>query len=833
MDKKPARRKEPLSFETPSLEHQQRVMELLNAALERPPDQRPAFLDQSCGEDPALRRELGELVDEAQQDSEFMEDPAFSVHAADPEASRRIGPYRLVRLLGRGGMGAVYLARREEDFRQPVALKLIKRGMDSDEIIRRFHNERQILAELQHPNIARLLDGGTTPDGRPYFAVEQVEGEPIHRYCDARRLLTRARLELFRKVCAAVHFAHQHLVVHCDLKPANILVDTSGEPKLLDFGIAKLLAPTSAAKATVADRRPMTPEYASPEQVRGERVTTASDVYSLGVVLYQLLTGHAPYRLEERTEAEITRAICEEDPKRPSAMVGRTEEIRRGDGNVVRLSPDVVSRTREGDPRRLRRRLTGDLDSIVLRAMRKEPRHRYGSVDQLSEDIHRHLRGLPVRARRGGFAYRAGKFLRRNKIALAVLLVIVGFSITTTVLWRQALHRRDQVDRERARQEAMFGILEVIVKSYGPDEVPGSHGATRLLLEQLGEKISEELKDEPELRADLFEEVGNICRDRGFHQEAEWLLAESLAISREIFPGDDPLLARRINNLGTVLYNLGEYEEATRLFSEAMEMKRRLGEDEERALKTISNLAILMTHRGDYAEAEKLYRYALTLRRRIYEPTHRSIADSLMGLGALFYTRGDFAQAEAKLREALEIRVNAYGPEHTRVASAHNNLGAVLHALGRLEEAEGHYQEALAIRRQRLGEDDPKTVRTKRNLAVLLLDLGELPTVAVLVPQLFEVLSATKPADDWELADAAGVLGTYLASLGRYAEAETCLLESYHGLAASKGPQATYTRDALHRLVELYDAWNRPEEAAEYRALAEAAKWRPPEHDEP
>ncbi|MCP4654137.1 MAG: serine/threonine protein kinase [bacterium] len=812
-----------MSLEQPSLEHQQRVMQLVNAALEQPPTERPAWLEASCGEDPALRREVGELLESAEQDSDFMEEPAFSVHARDPDSLRRIGPYRLVRLLGRGGMGAVYLATREEDFRQPVALKLIKRGMDTDEIIRRFQNERQILAELQHPNIARILDGGTSPDGRPYFAVEHVEGEPIHRYCDARKLSTHARLELFRKVCSAVHFAHQQLVVHCDLKPANILVDGAGEPKLLDFGIAKLLRPDRASQATAADRRPMTPEYASPEQVRGERVTTSSDVYSLGVLLYQLLTGHAPYRLNTRTEQEITRAICEEEPKRPSWVVRRTEEIRRGDGSLTRLSPETVSRPREGDPRRLRRRLAGDLDSIVLKAMRKEPRHRYGSVDQLSEDIRRHLTGRPVRARRGTFAYRAGKFVRRNKLALAVLVLIVGFSLTTTVLWRRAVHERDQAGRERARKEKMARVLQDVMRMYSPDETRGKPVAARDMLERLQEEISRELGDEPRLQAEMLEKVGAMWRALGLYEEARVLMEDSLRISREISPRDRPEVARRITNLGGVLFRMGKYDEAERLFGEAMEMRQRLGGDKQ-AVKSMNNIAAVLTHRGDYAGAERYYRRGLAIRRRLYDPSHPRIADSLDSLGALLYTRGDFAAAEALLHEALEIRVNAYGSEHTKVARVHNNLGAVLQAQGRLVEAELHCQQALAVRRQLLGEDHPATARTKRNLAVLLLALGETPTVEVLVSQVLGILRENKPAGDWEIADAVGVLGAYLTTLGRYAEAEPCLLESYRVLEQSKGPRATYTRDASRRLADLYQAWNRPQEAARYRSLAASSR---------
>ncbi len=340
---------------------------------------------------------------------------------------RRIGPYQILSEIGRGGMGAVYLAERADNqFQKQVAIKVVKRGMDSDAILRRFGNEQKILAQLDHPNIARLIDGGTTEDGLSYFIMDYVEGLPIDGYCDTHHLPTLDRLKLFRTVCSAVEHAHQHHVVHRDLKPNNILVTGDGVPRLLDFGIAKVLSPDEVSQTTglTGALRLMTPRYASPEQVRGEPVTPASDVYSLGVVLYELLSGHLPYRLRNHTPQEIERVIREEAPEKPSAAIRRIEEVPGTDGMIrMTITPESVSETREGEPEKLRRRLIGDLDNIVLMALRKEPERRYGSAAQLSEDISRHLEGRPVLARNDTLVYRSVKFIKRNEAAVIALLV--------------------------------------------------------------------------------------------------------------------------------------------------------------------------------------------------------------------------------------------------------------------------------------------------------------------------------------------------------------------------------------------------------------------------
>lgn len=400
---------------------------LFEHTLELPPDRRPAFLQKHCDGDDELRREVQSMLDSHARAGSFIDQPSLFVATEEigeldsaVASGQLIGAYRVVRELGRGGMGAVYLAERaDEQYQKCVAIKLIKRGMDTDSVLRHFRNERQILASFDHPNVARLLDGGATEDGLPYLIMEYVEGLPIDNYCETHDLLLNERLQLFREVCAAVTYAHRHAVIHRDIKPSNILVTSDGAPKLLDFGIAKILQPGDAleASATMTGLRLLTPEYASPEQVQGKPVTTATDVYSLGIVLYQLLAGRTPYRLKTGTPEEISRAITEQEPARPSTAVARSNE------SSISQIPN---------PKLLR----GDLDNITLKALRKEPERRYPSVEQFSEDIRRHIEARPIRARKDTIHYRAAKFVQRNRVATAaamlVFLSLVGGIIATT-----------------------------------------------------------------------------------------------------------------------------------------------------------------------------------------------------------------------------------------------------------------------------------------------------------------------------------------------------------------------------------------------------------------
>jgi eukaryotic-like serine/threonine-protein kinase len=420
----------------------ERLKQLLDLALEKEPDQRSAFLHEACAGDESLRQEVESLL-AAYQEAGVTVKGSIRIPSVFKSADvqhqaqhRRIGPYQVLQAVGSGGMATVYLATRADDeYRKLVAIKVIHPDIAHPELQRRFRNERQTLAALDHPNIVRLLDGGTTEDGMPYLVMDYVEGTTIDEYCDGHKLATDERLRLFLGVCSAVGYAHQRLVIHRDLKPGNILVTSDGTPKLLDFGIAKLLNPEAQATLVLTQTgvRPMTLAYASPEQVRGEPLTNATDVYSLGVVLYELLTGHRPHQIKGSTLGNIERAICEDEPAKPSTAITRVEERTGADGTMIPLTPEEVSRTRDGDPKKLRERLQGDLDAIVMTALRKEPQRRYASVFEFSEDIKRHLEHKPVKARPSTLAYRGAKFVRRHReMAAAALMFVLLLAVAIT-----------------------------------------------------------------------------------------------------------------------------------------------------------------------------------------------------------------------------------------------------------------------------------------------------------------------------------------------------------------------------------------------------------------
>ena len=474
------------------------IKDVFEAALELEAHARAAFLDQACVGEPSLRAEVVELIASHEQAGSFMAAAAFEPamkHAAEEEVNSRvgcrIGSYQTIREIGRGGMGAVYLAARaDEVYRKQVAIKVVKRGMDTEAVVRGFRQERQILAGLDHPHIARLLDGGSTDDGLPYFVMDYIEGLPVDVYCDAHQLSITRRLELFRTVCSAVQYAHQHGVIHRDLKPGNVLVTVDGAPKLLDFGIAKVLNP-EAGSATVGSTiaRPLTPAYASPEQVRGEEITPASDIYSLGVMLYELLAGHQPYRLESHTPQELERVICGQEPEKPSTIVNRVEEVPLADdGRQITITPGSVSEARGDQPDRLRHRLAGDLDNIVLTALRKEPGRRYSSVEQFSDDIRRHLEGVPVTAHKDTLTYRTAKFVRRNRAgvitaasSLMVILALIGFGFYSAR--RANLHSAPAATAVQVRSLAVLPFQPLAGNA--PDQILES-GMADALITKLG-----------------------------------------------------------------------------------------------------------------------------------------------------------------------------------------------------------------------------------------------------------------------------------------------------------------------------------------------------------
>ena len=874
-------------------ERWQRVEELFRTLIDRPADEREAYLTSVCDGDQELRREVLSLLardtnEDLIQDQIVSAALSLTTGAKSDLTGERIGPYRLIRLIGRGGMGAVYEAvRDDEQFQQQVAIKLIKRGMDTDFVRDRFLRERQILASLDHPHIARLFDGGTTADGSPYFVMEFVAGQPITDDCGSRKLSLNQNLKLFRQVCSAVQHAHQKLVIHRDLKPSNIMITEDGTPKLLDFGIAKLLSPdvSQAHTQTETALRLMTPDYASPEQARGLAVATTTDVYSLGVVLYELLTGQRPYEFKTYSPAEIERTICETETEEPSKVVSRMT----------------------GAPAKLARQLAGDLDNIVLMAMRKEPERRYQSVEQFSEDIRRYLAGLPVAARKDTFGYRAGKFVRRHKAGVAILTLLAILAIVMTVQTARISRERDRANQEAVTAQAVTQSLVAMFEFADPSRAGRDAITARELLDRGAEKVVRDLKNQPAVQAKLMDTIGGLYQSIGLYDKAQPMLEESLNLRRQVLGQEHADVAVSLNHLAGVANLNGDSAKSESLYREALAMRRKLlGKEHPDVAEIMDNLGSLLVDRGNFAEAEILLREALVQRRRLLGEEHKDVAESLTSLGRLLSDTGKFDEAASLYRQVLGMRRKLFGAEHPLVALSLNNLAAMLNEQGDYKGAETLYREALAMRRKRLGEEHPDVIVSLANLASSLQDLGEYaeseqlyrrvlalrrklfgeehPKVALTMNNLATLLrdkgdyqeaevlfrqslalrrkqlgeyhsevgaslnnigillylkgeyaeaekaqhqaietylKSLKP-DHWMIHRSRSHLGACLIKLKRYREAEEQLLAGYGGLKAALGNQHTQTQTAVSRLIELYESWGKPAKAAPYHALSEA-----------
>lgn len=774
------------------------VKDVLDRALELPASERASFVAEACCDDEPLRLEVESLLEQEDATQPWCEGPILQLLSREGsfegfQKNQRIGAYRVVRTLGEGGMGAVALAVRQDDFKKRVALKVVKPDRISDEMTRRFENERQILAQLEHPNIARILDGGTTSDGFPYFVMEYVEGRPLDDYCEGQELSIRQRLRLFLKICTALQLAHQSLVVHRDLKPSNILITADGVPKLLDFGIAKRLKAEPGTEVTRFEHRPMSLRYASPEQIIGGPITTGVDIYSLGVLLYELLAGRHPFASRVSDALKLAQAIRDEEPRAPSSAAS-----------------DPVTR----------RSLTGDLDSIVLKAIRKPPDRRYRSVESLADDIRCYLDGQPVSAREGTWAYRTGKFVRRNKLPLAaattLLLLSVAFGLTVTVLWRQAVDQREQAVFERMRSQQVLDFMKESFRASGPNRSRGEEITAREILESSERNIDEGLN--PLLQAELLTTIGDVYANLGLYDQARgpWQRAEHLL--RRLYPDGHPKLAWAINNLASWHHLTGEdTERAEKLYREALAMKLRLPPDDIIDIaKSWSNLASILMQRGAYDEAEALYRQSLDMRQELYGDEDPTVATTLRSLGVLYYTKGDLERAEPLLLRSLELREQLYDPGDTRIATALTSLARLRHAQGRFDIAEQFLTRALTIRKARFDDDHPHIVSCELDLARLYLDAGTPEKGADLLDRSLDALRKTKREGSWEVAEAESVLGGYLTVEGRYEEAEQYLIASYQALVETRGDQAVYTRDARHRLGKLYLAQGKTDQAAAY-----------------
>jgi serine/threonine-protein kinase len=780
-----------------------RLEELLAEALGRRPEERAAFLDEACAGDDTLRRELDELLELNDDAEAFFDQLSGEIVGAAPleletaaGGQLEIGPYRTIAAIGRGGMGAVYRAERVDDeFDQEVALKLLHRDMDTPELRARFLAERQLLAGLSHPNIAHLLDGGVTDEGRPYFVMELVEGTPITRYCAEAELSTEQVLRLYLDIIDAVSYLHRNLVVHRDLKPSNIFVDAGETVKLLDFGIAKLLADTpDTVMETRTGERLMTPEYAAPEQLLGQQVTTATDVYALGVVLYELLTGRRPHDRRRADGRDPTREL----PPTPSSLL-------KSRGTATDPDPAATP----GAPPPPAERISRDLDAICLMALRPDPEARYASAEQLGQDIRAHLEGRPVGARRGTFGYRAGLFVRRHRGGVAVGALVVALMVLGLVreisLRNEAEHARAVAELEAAKAVAVSDFLSDLLSSVNPRKAQGEEVSVADVLDQASEKIaeSEELASQPEVEATVRRTIADTYSSLGRYEDA----LEHLERAVELHGGTEsrePDSLSATAALGVLYLRLGRADEAERLIRRVLEIRTEtLGEEHPDSLTSLNQLADFLFSQGRIDEVEPLDRKTLELRRRVLGPDHPDTLRSLNGLAATMFNQGRYAEAAPLFEEGYATRRRTLGDNHPDTMTLGNNLGATYLELGRHHEAEALFREMVDARTRVLGPNRGNTAMSIHNLGVTLAQLGRYDEAEEQLRRAIAIRSEL-PGDGRGLRFSMSYLADVLRAQQRYDESEALYVETLEEQRAKNGPNDGDTLKTASGLAELY-----------------------------
>jgi serine/threonine-protein kinase len=812
----PAPRKDRPALELMPAEPLRNVEDIIRRAADVGPRERLAFVRSACGSDTELYQAVIKQASATWNVDLNQETPAHDDSALAVSESRRpgalIGPYRILRVLGQGGMGEVYLCERADDhYRKQVAIKLVSRGLISRQVQTRLRTERQILATLDHPNIARLLDGGTTEDGVPYLVMEYIDGEPIDEFCDRRELTLAERMQMFQVVCSAVQAAHRNLIVHRDLKPSNILVTADGTPKLLDFGIAKLLdvrQTTHTVAMTQADIRILTPDHASPEQIRGDPITTASDVYVLGVLLYELLGGRRPFEVEGLRLSDIESLICEQQPLAPSQTLSTS--------HASRAELERRASRRRTTVARLRRQLSGDLDNIIMMAMRKEPERRYGSVELLSTDIDNHLRGMPVIARRDTWGYRTRKFVSRHTLGVSlaggVVILLAAFAAAMYVQAERVRQQRDEANAQRSRAEAegkrateVSNFLVDLFRRSDPTEHRGKKMTADEILERGARRIDVELKQDPETRSNMMEAIGRVYLSAGKTDSALPLLERALELRRTLFGPDHVMTASSMQSLAGARREKGDYAAAEALLRDALRIQQqKLGPDHETVALTLSSLAGVLTDRGKWDAAEKMYRQSLDVYIKKGNERDAGATEVMNGLANVLTLRGDPAAAEALYRRAFEIDQELRGANHPDVAIEMANLATAMQMQGKLEEAEPLYVRSIEILRRVNGAEHPNTITILGNYGWFLQFKGELKEAERVLREVLALRQRTLGADHVLVAYDKSNLADVLYDRALLDEAQKLYREAIANFERTLGPDHQYVAGALTGLARVY-----------------------------
>jgi serine/threonine-protein kinase len=848
-------------------ERWQQIKTIFHDALALAETQRDLFLAEKCGKDAEMRHQLEKLLAAHFEADSFIEKPAAKISEVIETNNRfqlpkRLGNYLLYREIGVGGMGAVFLANRVDgEFQQKVAVKIIRQTIADSQIVKRFKAERQILAGLLHPNIVQLLDGGTTPEGMPFLVMEYVEGWPLLDFCQNHKLALKTRLKIFQKICAAVSFAHQHLIIHRDIKPTNILVTNEGEPKLLDFGLAKILA-TDVPNSTHTQTgfRALTPAYASPEQFQGKNITTASDIYSLGVILYELLSGKRPLETDNCSYDEILRQISTSEPIRPSAVMGKTEGVKRrkGDREDFTVFPSPFH---PFSPSALK----GDLDNIALKALRKEPERRYQSAQQFSADIERFLRGLPVSARPNTFTYLATKFIKRHALVVAagglILLSLIGGIIATA--WQA-----QKAQREKAKAELINTFLTRMLKYANPVYKSAQKGGQDLTIKEVLDEAATrldrgEFDNQPEVKAELSKTIAQTYMGQSKYQTAEPYIRQYAALTKQLYGENHPKTIESQGFLAASLFDKGQPEEAEKLYRHVFplirEEQKRGRINAETLANILNNFGYLRRTQGDSKEAESAFRESLSLNPQMPEDevsyingTTRSVLASTLAdqgkfdealeasreavneqrqkgeintpvfgfnltiLSGFLTEKGEYQEADANLRNAEEIIRKNLSPKSLWLGDNLRNQSVSLYFQGKFVEAIAKANETQKIYEESFGKhyDNYPTVLIYKGLS--LVKIGQMAEGEKLLREAVEQRSANLPKEHYWVAIAKSALGECLTDEKKFAEAEINLKESYESLVGSQGANNPRTLLARSRLAKLYANW-KPELAAKYQ----------------
>ena len=699
----------------------EKLKELFGSALERDPSERAAFLEAACGTDTSLRHEVESLIHAHDSSSNFLQQP-LELPSSNVEG-RSIGPYQLIKRIGEGGMGQVWLAQQTAPLQRQVALKLIRWGMYDDTLLHRFQSERQSLAVMDHPSIAKVFDAGATAEGQPYFVMEYVGGVPITDYCDQKQLKIRERLELFLKVCEGVQHAHQKAIIHRDLKPANILVtevDGKPVPRIIDFGLAKAIGADVAAEPlhTRIGGFVGTPGYMSPEQCdpAARDIDTRTDVYSLGVVLYVLLTGSLPFDAKEwknKPLDEVLRQLREEDPERPSTRVSTDRE-----------TSTSIAAARSTEPKHLATLLHGDLDWIAMKAVEKDRARRYGTPSDLAADIRRYLKNEPIAARPASLSYRVHKYVRRHRYSVAtagvLLVLLIAFGVIQNLQLRKTKRERDRADR-------IADFMTQVFKVSDPTERVGNKVTAQELLEKASKDIDTGLSGDPELQSRMMHVMGRAYMNLGLYPEAQSLLERGIKVSESALGPEDRNTLNTKGDLGWVLFQEGRLSEAENLQRKLLDIQRRvLGPEDNDTMGSLGNLSVTLFEEGRYSEAVKLGREQLEINQRILGPEAFYTLSSMDNLAIMLTRSKQLAEAEKLERQTLAIQLRIYGREHLGTITSMTDLADIERDMGRDDEALKLYGETLDLEQKVLGPDQPETSVTRYSLACILAKRGDM-----------------------------------------------------------------------------------------------------------